>query len=358
MARPKDSKYDSYAYRRILHRVLDLLPKYETWSAMANAISDYRGADFARNNLNRLRDGELGDVLLDVLVGWLETHDPEFRLSLKPEAIFSEVGVSARDYYFHLFSMADLEEWDESLLGEFEGVYLCAPENDAHSYLPSNRVREELEGKLIVPEQWRKNRGNEIKRYIAQRSFLILKRTDAHYYHAAEVPMGALFPPEFETLDIKSFYEGVGIASSNTIHVFLRECLTRVPKLHSIIIKDKAAYNVANINGIEIYADVGIRYLRDEWKSLSGEHLDQMRTEFAEQIASDVFLRGTSQINVSPLPWTKNRVDLVYGTEQVYHRKPRNFLRDPHVHFIKPDLNIDPQLDRLIDNPLVIGEML
>ena len=33
-------------------------------------------------------------------------------------------------------------------MGAYEGIYLCAPEHDAHSYLPSNRVREELEGKL------------------------------------------------------------------------------------------------------------------------------------------------------------------------------------------------------------------
>ncbi len=358
MARPKDSKYDDYAYHRILHRVVDLLPKYETWSAMADSISDHRKGHFDRTYLNRLRDGELGDILLDVLVGWLETLDPDFRLSLKPETIFSEVGVSARDYYFHLFSMANLEEWDESLLSEFEGVYLCAPENDAHSYLPSSRVRAELEKKLIVPEQWRKQRGNEIKRYIAQRSFLILKRTAAHYYHAAELPMGALFPPEYETLDVKCFYEGIGIASSNTIHVFLRECLTRVPKLHSIIIKEKATYNITNVNGINIYANTSIRYLPDEWKSLRGEEFDQMKEEFSEQIASDVFLRGSSQINVSPLAWTQNRVDLVYGTEQVYHRKPRNFLRSPHIHLIKPDLDIGPQLDKLLDNPLIIGELL
>lgn len=358
MARPKDAKYDAYAKHRIAHRLLETFPRFGNWEAVARAISQYRNVQFHRTDLNRVRKCKAGDHILDAVVDWLVSLDPEFRSTLEPENIFADVGISARDYYFHLFTMANLDEWDDALLSEFEGVYLCAPENDAHSYLPSGRVRAELEKKLVVPEQWRKQRGNEIKRYIAQRSYLILKRTGAHYFHAAEIPMGALFPPEIQTLDIKSFFEGVGIASSNTIHVFLRECMTRVPKIHSIVIRPKEGNNVADVNGIQIYADVAIQYLKDEWKSLRSTDLDQMHREFAEVIKSDVYLRGTSQTNVSPLAWTKNKVEIVYGTEQVYHRKPRNFLRDRETHFIQPDLNIDPELEKLIDNPLVVGEFL
>lgn len=358
MARPKDAKYDPYARHRIAHRVLELFPQFGTWEKMAEAITDCRRIPFARTDLNRVRNCTAGDVILDNVLYWLETLDPDFRASLHPDAIFSEVGVSARDYYFHLFSADNLDEWDEMLLMEFEGVYLCAPEEDANSYMPLSRVRELLIQQTPLPQNWRTQRSSDIRQYISQRSFLILRRTAAHYYQAAEIPMGSLFPAEFQSLDIMSFYEGVGIASSNTIHVFLRECLSRVPKLHSIIIRPKADYRTFAFRGIDIYADTTIRHLAAEFTMLADEDIAHMKREFAWQIESDVFLRGTSQSNISPLAFTKNRVDTVFGREQVYHRKPNGFLDDPETHFIHPDIDIRSQLKRLIDNPLIVGELL
>lgn len=358
MARPRDQKYDAYARHRILHRVLELFPRYGTWEAMARAVSDDRKIDFHRIYFNRLRDGTIGDHSLDSLVGWLTSLDRDFPLRLRPETIFSDVGASARDYYFHLFGMADLEEWDESLLAAFEGVYLCAPENDPHSYLPLSYVRACMGGEIEVPKEWRAHRSMDLKYYISKRSYLVLKRTGAHYFHAAEIPMGALFPPEFQTLDIKSFYEGVGIASSNTIHVFLRECLTRVPKFHSVIIRPKEGFQLKALADMKLYAPPEMRTLDAEWKTLTARYVREMRAEFAEQIEADVFIHGTSQVNVSPLPLTRNFVDTVFGTEQVYHRKPVNFLREQEVHFIRPDIDLAPQLAKIVDNPLMIGELL
>ena len=358
MARPKDSKYDAYARHRILHRVLELYPRYGNWEAMAAAVSEDRGIEFYRTYFNRLRDGNLGDHSLDALVGWLTSLDKDFPLSLKPETIFSDVGVSARDYYFHLFGMEDLEEWDESLLTAFEGVYLCAPADDPHTYLPLPYVRACMDGQIEVPREWRAHRSLDLKHYISKRSYLILKRTGAHYFHAAEIPMGALCPPEFETLDIKSFHEGVGIASSNTIHVFLRECLTRTPKIHSVIIRPKDSHVMKDIAGMKLYAPPEMRHLGEELKTLSAENIAHVRAEFAEQAEADVFITGTSQVNVSPLPLRRNFVDTVFGTENVYHRKPVNFLKEPETHFIRPDFDLNPQLETLIDNPLIVGEMM
>ena len=83
-----------------------------------------------------------------------------------------------------------------------------------------------------------------------------------------------------------------------------------------------------------------------------------MKREFAVDLGSDVFLRGTSQSNISPLPWTKNKVDIVFGREQVYHRKPKGFLDDPATHFVHLGIDIRPNLEQLLDNPLIVGEML
>ncbi len=353
MARPKDSKYDSFARHRIWHRVLELHAQFGSWEALARDISD----QFDRTYFSRMHKGTAGDGIYYTVQAWLTRRDPGFPATLTPDSIFADMGASARDYYFHLFTMANLDEWDEGLLQEYEGVYLCAPEADAHSYLPSPYVRDCLEKKINLPEAWRSKRSTDIRQYISERSFLILKRTQAHYFHAAEVPYGALFPASFQTLDVNMFHEGIGIASSNTIHVFLRDCLSRVPKIHSIVIRPKAGFQIAERAGLKLYADPAIRYLPDERAAMDEAMSRHLRAEFALDAASDVFLRGSSQVNVSPVPLARNAVDTVFGTEQVYHRKPRGFLSDPKVHFIRPDLDIRPELSKLLDNPLLVGEL-
>lgn len=358
MARPRDTKYDAYARHRVLHRLLELFPRYGSWDGMARAISDQRGIPFHRTDLNRIRNKTAGDHILDSVVNWLVMLDADFRSKLSPETIFADVGTSARDYYFHLFGMENLDAWDESLLREYEGVYLCAPEYDPHSYLPSPYVRACQEKQIELPKEWQLRRSMDLKIYLSKRSYLMLKRTSAHYFHAAEIPMAALFPPEFQTGDVKLFHEGVGIASSNTIHVFLRDCLTRVPKIHSIVIRPKDSYRISEVSQCSLYAPTNIRHMVDEWKSLSPEMAAHMREEFRLQNEAEIFIRGSSQINVSPVPLNRNHVDTVFSEDQVYHRKPEDFLESRAVHFIRPDIAIAPQIEKLIDNPLLIGELL
>lgn len=358
MVRPKDSKYDAFAKHRILTSLYMRCRDLGGWSQMATAITLDRGIEFQRTNFNRIRNGDAGDGLLDIVVDWLTMKDANFPKSLRAETIFSDVGISARDYYFHLFAAENLTDWDEQLLTEFEGVYLCAPEDDTNSYMPVSRVRDLLINDLGLPQNWRAKRSVDIKQYINQRSFIILRRTNAYYYQAAEIPMGALFPSHFETMDIKSYYEGIAVASSNTIHVFLRECLSRVPKVHSIIIKPKAEYKTFKFRGIDIYANSLISHLDAEFAMMSDNDVMHMKKEMALDLESDVFLRGSAQSNISPVAWTKNRVDMVFGREQIYHRKLANFLDNPAIHFVHPEIDIAPQLTKLLDNPLLISEML
>jgi len=358
MVRPVDSKYDEFAKHRILTRLYQVFKDYGDWSAMANAISLDRGVRFQRTNFNRIRNDTAGDDILDVVVNWLASKDENFKNCLKPESIFADVGISARDYYFHLFSAENLTDWDENLLTEFEGIYLCAPEFDANSYMPMPRVRELLIEKKPIPNNWQGQRSLDIKQYIAERSVIVLRCTNAFFYHAAEIPLGCLFPTKFQTLDIKSFYEGVGIASSNTIHVFLRECLSRVPKLHSILIKPKSEHQTFKFRGIDIYAPTAIKDIDAQFAMLTDDQVEHMKREMKIDNESDVFLRGSSQNNVSPLAWTKNRVDLIYNTDQVYQRKPVKLFDDPATHFIHPEVDISPQLEAVIDNPLLVGEFL
>lgn len=358
MARSPDSRFDSYAKHRIRQRVFDLFPNYGNWEAMAASVSEDMSIEFPRTYFNRLRNNQLGDGTLETLVQWIERSDPKFRATLKPEGIFTEVGASSRDYYFHLHRMPDLDAWDEALLQEFEGVYLCAPEYDRNAYLPMSRVRRVILAKEGLPKNWKDQRINDWRIHLAKRSILVLKRTANFHFWAAEIPLTGLYPQQANTNDITTYYEGVGIASSNTIHVFLRDCLSRAPRFHSILIRPKSEYKVLNTRAGALYAPAQLRDLDSEIVMLTDDDVAHMRQEFALPLASEVFLTGNTQTSIPPLAWAKLNVDIVDGTPRVYHKKPFGFLGDPQTHLLQPDMAYRPQIDAIFANPLLIGDMV
>lgn len=200
--------YDVYAFQRIIQKLADLTRSrpHLTLSAIAEAITSERGVVFHRENFVRLRNYALSDPHVDTIVEWIvKHHDPKFREKLTPDAIFSEIGESNRDFYFHYSQIDPYAVWEEDVFQAFSGVYLCAPALDLNSYLPVPIVRAFLEramrGDTTKPE--RVSRSLDIRQYIAERSILILKATPAGYYHAAEFPISIFFPSEFITLDLK-----------------------------------------------------------------------------------------------------------------------------------------------------------
>ena len=231
------ASYGPYEKQR-LHRIFSDLAKDKknlNWSSMAQAVSDFHGTHFQRNNFYRLSDGKLQDQNTDIIVKWLEAkYFPDIRERLKPAAIFDEAGVTDRDYYFHISENNFLDEHDQNLLQEYAGIYLCAPAWDRSSYLPLTFLREWYNDYKAMPHIERKGRSLDVKQYISERSLLVLQRTPKYYFYAAEIPLSAMFPNAFETGCIKMAYEGVAVMSSNSINVKLRECLSRVPKNHQI----------------------------------------------------------------------------------------------------------------------------
>lgn len=358
MARPKDSRFDSYARHRIRHRMFDIARNYGSWDAVSADIAEKLEQDFPRTYFQRLRKDTLGTQTLETLVQWIELADPNFRQVLRPEGIFSEVGSSSRDYYFHLHQMDDLDSWDEALLQAFEGVYLCAPEHDKNAYLPMSYVRRVILDKQPSPKNFGGQRLNDWRLYSYKRSILILKRTERYHFWAAEIPVPGLYPVEAATNDITTYYEGVGIASSNSIHVFLRDCLSRAPRLHSILIRPKASYKVFETRAGDLYAPRSLKDLDAEILMLNDDDVAHMKREFEWPLQSDVFLTGSTQTSIPPLAWAKPDVDIIDGVPRVYHRKPIGFLDDPETHLLHPDMPYAFQIADIIANPLLIGELL
>lgn len=208
----------------------------------------------------------------------------------------------------------------------------------------------------MVPEQDR-NRALDIKQYIAERSFLILRATPAGYYHAAEFPYSALFPPSFETLDLKMVYEGIGIASGNSIRVFLRECLSRVGKSHSILIAPKGNESTMP-HGLSLYTAGEVRTdVRSDWEGIDPISFYHFKEEFKDALELEYYLQGTAQIEVSPVPNLHNRVIMTFAREHVYHRKPADFMRRPVMHFVRPDVVGAEQVEGIINHPLSVGSL-
>lgn len=354
--------YNTYAQQRLFHRLCDLIAANQpnmSWSWIADDILRKGYGNFHRQYFHRLSKGRLTDPPVEIILRWVEDHhDPDIRGKLTPESIFNELGATSRDYYFHLPWLNSLEEWDEQLLDSFAGIYVCVPAGDPHSYLPTSYVRECLGRLGELPAERRKGRSPDLINYVTNRSILILKRTPTYYFYAAEFPFGCLFPSAVNTLDLRMTYEGVGVASSNSIHVFLRECLSRVPKIHSILIspKTKTQNHLEMSDGLLLYLPPGMERLKEEWAELTDAHKQSMRKEYALDLEADTYLTGTAQINVSPVPNLQNLVVMNLARDLAYYRKPADFLHDPQTHFIAPDIENARLVERLINDPLAIGE--
>lgn len=352
--------FDRYARERIIAKCADLIesnPAY-SWSWIADDIFREGIANFHREYFGRLRNHTLSDQLVDVIVRWIELkHDKRFREKLTPASIFADLGVNSRDYYFHLPWTNTLDEWDEQLLDEFAGVYICAPAEDAHSYLPAPRVRTTFANWKDIPREDRQKRSPNLETYLRNRSVLILKRTPTAYFHAAEFPLSMVMEPAFQTHDIKTVFEGVAVASTNSIHVFMRECLSRVPKIHSLLLSPKDKQERVAELGISLHVWPGMEFVRKEWETLSEIEQAHFRKEFALEFEASTYITGSAQIHVSPIPYAQNWVKMSFAQTLVYQRKPADFMRNPRLHLID-EIGVDADaVERLSNNPLSIGEL-
>jgi len=287
------------------------------------------------------------------------THEPDIRARLHPHAIFDEVGKSSRDYYFNIPAGNVVEDWDPQIMQAFSGIYLCAKANDRNSYLPLPTLRRWFEDPKAMPEFEKKSRSVNIAQYVGERSILILQaKKEAGYFYAAEFPLSAIYPDSVQAMDVRMVYEGIGIASANSIHIQLRECLARVPKTHSILIGQKSSYHSANKQGFSMYLHPGMEIVKAEWDHLSEGEQAAMHAEYESTMQAEHYLTGPAQISVSPLNARKNRVGMTFSEEMVYHRKPQDFLRNRNIHFLLPILDNTKEIEKLLANPLAISDIL
>ena len=361
MADLNQPSYSPYARQRLFRLLTDLVndKKDMNWSSMAQAIYDWRGVHFDRQNFYRLKKGTLSNANIEFIVQWFEAKfDQDIRERLKPQAIFDEVGKASRDYYFHIPKQNVVEEWDKQMLQDYAGIYYCVPEWDKNSLMPVSFLRQWFKDRTKFKATYdSKHTTLDIKQYINERFFLILQRTPWGYFYAAEFPLSILFPNEFETGCYQMLYEGVGIISSNSIQVYLRDCLSRVPKMHAIIVKPKTNYNYSNPYGLHFYVGPGTEAVRKEWQYLHQNDINQLKQEYKLSIQSDKYLTGPVQIMLSPVPDLKNHVHSNFSRNYVYHRKPADFLKHQDIHFIRSDLENTSQIEKILTNPLTIGEL-
>jgi hypothetical protein len=300
----------------------------------------------------------LGPANVEIIIqNYEENHDPNIRERLRPEAIFDHLAKPARANYFHNPEPNDLSEWNEQILDEFSGVYFCAPASEIESFMPTSHLREWL------TEKTKHNKAGEINEgrlniFLQRRTILILQKTASGYFYAAELPLSALATSSFKSSCQRVLYEGIGIVSSNTIQVKLRDCLTRVAKTHSIALVRKYAKSYDNPFGLALHVFHNQQEVINKWHDLSAEKIASLQEEQKLSIQSEYFMQGPVSEPAAPLPNRKSYISMFVANEYAYFKKPEDFLKNLDLHFVLSQLSDDITIRKILENPLTIGTIV
>lgn len=355
----QDQRFGPYAKQRLFRVLIDLVhttPKL-SWSGLADHITEWRKVKFQRQSFYRLRDGTLDDANIEIIIGYVEAqHDGAIRDRLHPDAIFDELAKPARDYYFHIPEANDIDEWNEQILDEFSGVYFCVPASDENCFMPTSYIRRWLQ------EETRHNKAGQLdmgklNTFIQRRMILILQKTPYGYFYAAELPLSALASSSFQSSCQRVLYEGIGVISSNTIQVKLRDCLTRVAKTHSIVIGRKYQRSEQMPHGLSFHVYHNQKDVVSRWQTLSEGDVEDLKLEQHLSIASEFFLQGPVSEATTPLPNRRDHIMMTIANDYVYFRKPPDFLANLDLHFVLSELSDEFTIRKILENPLVIGTM-
>lgn len=355
---------ERYAKQRLMRILTDMVAGDQllSWSALAQDITVFRGVEFNRENLRRLRNGTLGPANVEIIIKYLEEkHDPHIRERLRPDAIFDEMARSARDYYLHVPIPNDVDDWNEQLLEGFSGVYFCSQKLSKESYLPSGLLRQRIEKQKFHTQRQGTTTVQAgtplLENLVAHRSILFLQASQNGYFYAAELPLSCLLPNTVRTPCQRAYYEGVGIISANTIQVQLRDCLTRIPRTHSITISKKSASTYENPKGLALQVLKRADQIFEEWNQLTDEDLDSFRREFDLAMTSDFYLDGQATIPVLPLSKASTKVERILSQSLLYFEKPLDFMNDLDTHFFFSHVTGVDEIQKVVENPLIIGTL-
>jgi len=355
------ASYNPYSKQRLFRILVDMVDANAgaNWSSLAKDIHLHRGVHFQRNNFYRLKDGTLSDSNVEIIVRWFEeVHDNGIRERLKPQAIFDEVGRSSRDYYYHLPKQNYYEEWREQILEEYSGVYFCHPTSDSNSYLPVSFIERYFADSKSFPTLNSLQRARDLPHYLGKRSILILQATPYGYFYAASYPFNRLYDlGKMAKLSGESIHEGIAYVSANTIHVQLRECLTRVVKTYTIVIRNKNNQELKFPFGLSIHVPASKRSVLKEWELLTTQDVVNFKNEMAESIDSPRVMIGQGVKISSSLPSLNTRALVSNAYELTIVPKPANILSNLDQHFVNHEQCNIENIQRIIDNPLSIGEL-
>lgn len=350
---------ERYAKQRLMRILMDMVAGDQllSWSSLAADITVFRGVEFSRENLRRLRKGTLGPANVEIIIKYIEEkHDPNIRERLRPDAIFDEMAQSARDYYFHIPERNDLEEWNEQILDRFSGVYFCLKPAEVNSYLPARHLKSKIHDEIRKSS----SAGGQsmlLNKLVHSRSILILQKTGFGYFYASELPLSSLLPSGLRTICQRVYYEGIAVISANTIQVQLRDCLTRVPRTHSITVNEKDQRAYENPNGLAFQILNGREKVQENWAALSADEVSDLHREFNLAIASDYYLQGPATHSIVPLPSAETKVVMTVSDTLAYLEKPSNFLEELADHFFLDDVTDVDTIRKIVENPLVIGTL-
>ena len=110
--------------------------------------------------------------------------------------------------------------------------------------------------------------------------------------------------------------------------------------------------------GFSFSLNPDVYFVQNEWKLLSEMDREHMKKEYKTFFDENTVMAGPVHIAETPLPMLRNKIGLNFSRDYIYFRKPSDFLRRPDIHFIRPDLKNTAEVEKIIDNPLSIGELI
>ncbi len=334
-ARSDNPLSERYAKQRLMRILTDMVAGDQllSWSALAADITVFRGVEFSRENLRRLRKGTLGPANVEIIIKYIEEkHDPNIRERLRPDAIFDEMAQSARDYYFHMPDQNDMDDWNEQLLEELEGVYFCGNAEGTETYLPAQRILRLIQKQQSIRGKEPQQTGMAVTLFTS-RTILVLRRTPHGYFHAAEIPLSSLVPTNLKMPCQRVFYEGVAVISANTIQIKLRDCLTRIPRTHSIAILAKPDAFYKKPHGLSLYTGRRSKEVEAIWNDMDAADVMALKHEHSLALEADYYMQGKALHSQSPLPAMATKISNIVSTDVAYFPKPRDFLKHLKDHF-------------------------
>jgi len=132
--------------------------------------------------------------------------------------------------------------------------------------------------------------------------------------------------------------------------------MSRVVKTHGMLIRNKYEAERTARHGLSIFVPPELAKEKLDGKRLTSSLINDFKKESELSINSPTVIYGPSQISLCPITDLKQSASQFFARDHVFIPKPSDVLQKLDEHFISPAQCDLDKIQKIIDNPLSIGE--